>query len=190
MDALDRRILEILRADARTPNVAIAGRLGVTEGTVRNRIRRMVADRTIRSFTVDAEEDGSRALVLIRTRTDRTPSVVRALRGLAKDLFETSGLYDIAVLLRCEDMEHLNTTVDQIRAIRGVVETHTLVALTSKSGQSSSGVRGRPRPPGMSSPQPAGGYEPYLSERAGLGKARARRSTPSGRRSRRSGTGK
>jgi len=157
MDALDWKILEILRADARAPNVVIARRLRVTEGTVRNRIRRMVADRTIRSFTVDAEENGSRALVLIRTQTDRTPSVVRALRGLATDLFETAGSYDIAALLRCEDIEHLNTTIDQIRAIRGVVETHTLVALASTLGRSSSGARGRLRPPGANSAQPTAG---------------------------------
>ena len=148
MDALDARILEILRADARTPNVAIARRLGVTEGTVRNRIRSMVANRTIRAFTVDAEESATLAIVLVRTRPDRTAAVVRALRGLAKEIFETSGSYDVAALVRCEDVEHLNTTVDQVRAIRGVTETQTLVALVSDTGRTTRGIRGRLRPPG------------------------------------------
>lgn len=143
MDALDARILEILRADARTPNLRMARRLGVSEGTVRNRIRRMVANRTIRAFTVDGEENGIRAIVLVRTRPDRTPAVVRAIRGLAVDRFETSGPYDVAALLRCEDMEHLNTSVDQIRAIRGVVETQTLIALASDGHQTGHGTRGR-----------------------------------------------
>jgi DNA-binding Lrp family transcriptional regulator len=48
---------------------------------------------------------------------------VRALRGLAQEVFETSGRYDIAALLRCEDMGQLNTRLDQVRAIRGVTET-------------------------------------------------------------------
>lgn len=140
MDALDVRILEVLRAEARTPNVAIANELGVTEGTVRNRIRRMLADRTIRAFTVDAEESATRGLVLIRTRPDRTAAVVRALRGVAQEVFETSGPYDIAALLRCEDMEHLNNRVDQVRAIRGVTETQTLIALASSSARRSRGT--------------------------------------------------
>lgn len=148
MDGLDARILEILRHDARTSNVTMAKALGVTEGTVRHRIRRMVANRTIRRFTVDAEEIATRGIVLIRTEPNRTPSVVRALRGLADGTFETSGPYDIAALLRCEDIEHLNTTVDQIRAIRGVVETQTLVALLSDARRTPQGVRGRLRPPG------------------------------------------
>jgi Lrp/AsnC family transcriptional regulator of lysine biosynthesis len=140
MDALDVRILEILRAEARTPNVVIAEELGVTEGTVRNRVRRMLADRTIRAFTVDAEESATRGLVLIRTRPDRTAAVVRALQGVAEEVFETSGPYDIAALLRCEDMEHLNTRVDEVRAIRGVTETQTLIALASKSARRSRGT--------------------------------------------------
>ena len=145
MDPLDVRILEILRAEARTPNVTIAKKLGVTEGTVRNRIRRMLANRTIRAFTVDAEESATRGLVLIRTRPDRTATVVRSLRGVAEEVFETSGPYDIAALLRCEDMEHLNTSVDQVRAIRGVTETETLIALAFNSSRTS---RGSHRPSG------------------------------------------
>ncbi len=132
MDALDQSILEILRRDARTPNVAIAEKLRVTEGTVRNRIRRMLAHGVIRGFTVEAVESGLRAVVLVRTRPDRTPSVVRRLRPFAKDIFEMSGPYDVALYLRCEDLEHLNTTVDQVRAIPGVVETQTLVALKAE----------------------------------------------------------
>jgi DNA-binding Lrp family transcriptional regulator len=86
---------------------------------------------------VDAEESATRGLVLIRTRPDRTAAVVRALQGVAEEVFETSGQYDIAALLRCEDMEHLNTRVDQVRAIRGVTGTQTLIALASKSARRS-----------------------------------------------------
>ncbi len=131
MDRLDAKIIEILRSDSRTPNVEIADKLGVTEGTVRNRIRRMVADRTIRGFTVDAVESGGRAILLIKTKADRTAFVVRAVQALALEIFEMAGPYDVAILLRCEDIDHLNTNVDQIRAIRGVMETQTLVALAS-----------------------------------------------------------
>ena len=41
LDPLDRRIVEKLSRDARISNRAIAAELGVTEGTIRARIKRL-----------------------------------------------------------------------------------------------------------------------------------------------------
>ena len=41
LDDLDRRIIDLLTVDARVSNRQIAARLGVTEGTIRGRIRRL-----------------------------------------------------------------------------------------------------------------------------------------------------
>jgi len=41
VDELDRRIMDALREDGRASNSAIAAQLGVTEGTVRQRTRRL-----------------------------------------------------------------------------------------------------------------------------------------------------
>ena len=41
IDDLDRRIIDVLTVDARVSNRQIAARLGVTEGTIRGRIRRL-----------------------------------------------------------------------------------------------------------------------------------------------------
>ncbi len=48
LDELDRRIVEGLSADARTSNRKIAAELGITEGTVRSRIKRMEAEGQLR----------------------------------------------------------------------------------------------------------------------------------------------
>ena len=50
MDDLDRQLVEILSTDARVSNRKIAADLGVTEGTVRGRIKRLQQDRLI-AFT-------------------------------------------------------------------------------------------------------------------------------------------
>ena len=47
LDDLDAKIVGMLRADGRRPNVEIARRLGVAEGTVRKRIDRLVRERII-----------------------------------------------------------------------------------------------------------------------------------------------
>ena len=44
LDDLDRQIVERLARDARVSNRAIAAELGVTEGTIRTRIKRLQAE--------------------------------------------------------------------------------------------------------------------------------------------------
>lgn len=50
IDDLDRQLIAILAGDARVSNRRIASELGVTEGTVRGRIKRLQQDKLI-SFT-------------------------------------------------------------------------------------------------------------------------------------------
>ena len=51
MDELDRKLLALLRANARETAVILARKLKVSRGTVQNRIARMVAERQIHGFT-------------------------------------------------------------------------------------------------------------------------------------------
>ncbi|MFZ9061366.1 MAG: Lrp/AsnC family transcriptional regulator, partial [Steroidobacteraceae bacterium] len=52
VDELDRKIIEKLTADARASNRHLAQALGVTEGTVRGRIKRLEASNLIRFSAV------------------------------------------------------------------------------------------------------------------------------------------
>ena len=45
LDELDRRIIDLLTRDARVSNRQVATQLGVTEGTIRGRIRRLEKER-------------------------------------------------------------------------------------------------------------------------------------------------
>ncbi|MCI0867571.1 MAG: AsnC family protein, partial [Chloroflexi bacterium] len=42
MDELDQRIMSLLQIDGRIPNAEIARKLGVSEGTVRRRVGRLL----------------------------------------------------------------------------------------------------------------------------------------------------
>ena len=42
MDKLNKNIIEILKSDGRIPNAEIARNLGVSEGTIRRRIKIMI----------------------------------------------------------------------------------------------------------------------------------------------------
>jgi Lrp/AsnC family transcriptional regulator for asnA, asnC and gidA len=66
LDALDRRIVEILTVDARVSNRQIAAQLGVTEGTIRGRINRLEEGGAIRLTAVtNVQFVGSPKAVLI-----------------------------------------------------------------------------------------------------------------------------
>ena len=47
MDELDRKIIGILQLDGRASNAKIARQLGVSEGTIRRRLKRLIEDEAI-----------------------------------------------------------------------------------------------------------------------------------------------
>ena len=57
MDEIDKRILRVLEADARTSLRKIAEEVGVALGTVSNRVRRMESLGIIRGYTVLLDPD-------------------------------------------------------------------------------------------------------------------------------------
>ncbi len=66
LDELDHRIIGVLSKDARVSNRRIAALLGVTEGTIRSRIKRLERDNLIRLTAVtNVASVGSPKVVLI-----------------------------------------------------------------------------------------------------------------------------
>src|SRR5437868_14204810 len=66
LDELDRKIIGVLTEDARISNRQIASQLGVTEGTIRGRIKRLEQDNLIRfSAVTNLGYLGSPRVVLI-----------------------------------------------------------------------------------------------------------------------------
>jgi len=63
VDSLDRAILSFLRESARAPYVEIAKGVGVTERTVRTRIKRLEDEGVIRGYTVRESGIGLTALI-------------------------------------------------------------------------------------------------------------------------------
>jgi Lrp/AsnC family transcriptional regulator of lysine biosynthesis len=133
MDEKDYRILEILRSNARTTNIAIAKQVNLTEGAVRNRIRRMVRSDLIRRFTIETGPGLLEAIVLVKTRTRSSKDVLRKIRKYADRLFETAGDYDVATFISAESMEGINSTVDRLRSVDGVTSTVTLLKIADET---------------------------------------------------------
>lgn len=129
MDEIDYKILEVLRMDARVTNNDIAKRVKLTEGAVRNRIRRLVQSGVIRRFTIDTGPDQVEAIVLVKTGTRGSKEILKRIRKYTNRLFETAGEYDVAAHLTAENIQSVNTMVDRVRSVNGVISTVTLLKI-------------------------------------------------------------
>jgi len=129
MDEKDAEIIEILRSNARTKNTHIARQIGLTEGAVRARITNLSKSGAIRKFTVETGSVGVEGIILIESEAGKSKDVVAKLKEVSDKVFEMSGEFDAAVLVKAADVDHLNSIVDKIREIDGIVATSTLIRL-------------------------------------------------------------
>ncbi|MFB6216404.1 MAG: Lrp/AsnC family transcriptional regulator [Candidatus Aenigmatarchaeota archaeon] len=131
MDDIDREIVSILRRDGRRSYTDIADDLNVSEGTVRNRVKRMKEEGDIQKFTVITSGEGMGALVMTKVSTERDISEVVEELPEDTEIHEIAGDYDIVVKIFREDKNELNDEIDSIREIEGVKETRTYSVLKS-----------------------------------------------------------
>jgi DNA-binding Lrp family transcriptional regulator len=137
MDELDRKLLALLRSNARETTVILARKLKVSRGTVQNRIAKMVVERRIQGFTIrtspDFEESRVRAIMCIAIEGEQSAKVIRALRGFAEveDIHTTNGRWDLVVALVTDTLAGFSQALDQIRMIAGIAATETSLLLAS-----------------------------------------------------------
>jgi DNA-binding Lrp family transcriptional regulator len=142
LDDIDRRLIALLRADARRPASSLAAALGVSRGTVQNRIGRLLRGGVIQGFTLrlgpEAEAVGSavRAVTAIEIRGRTASGVLRALRGFpeVRALHMTNGRWDVIAELAAGSLEALDQALNRIRMLEGVANTETSILLSTQKG--------------------------------------------------------
>jgi len=130
MDDLDFQILKQLQNHGRKPYTEIAKSLGVTEGTVRNRVSKLEADKIVQVIgLVDPHKVGlkSPALIRVSVQMGYLDPIVAEISTYPEVsyLLHISGDYDLLVEVMCRDFEHLSSLVtDRLHRLDGVKETH------------------------------------------------------------------
>jgi len=137
IDATDRALIALLRANAREPVASLAARLKLSRGTVQNRIDRMIAGGAIQGFTIrtlpELEAERVRAIMCIAIEGERSGAVVRALRGFPEvaAIHTTNGRWDLVAELNTESLAAFSRTLDEIRLIDGIASTETSLLLAA-----------------------------------------------------------
>jgi len=138
MDELDRKIIALLQMDGRASNAKIAREVGVSEGTVRRRLRRLIQDDVVNVVAVPNLEKlgyATTALIGLQTGPGKSDSVADSIAGLqeAHYVAVTTGTYDVFVWAGLESAEGLgNFLRTKIGIIEGVQRTETFVNLSIK----------------------------------------------------------
>ncbi|HET7837337.1 MAG TPA: Lrp/AsnC family transcriptional regulator, partial [Variovorax sp.] len=106
MDPLDHRLIALLRQDARLPAAVLAQKLGVSRGTVANRLRKLEDAGVIVGYAVqlrpEARSDEIRAWMGILVEGNQTRTVIASLLGEpgVAALHDTNGRWDLLAELR------------------------------------------------------------------------------------------
>ncbi|MBF15589.1 MAG: transcriptional regulator [Chloroflexi bacterium] len=135
MDELDRNIISQLEKDGRASNAFIARESGVSEGTVRRRLKKLIDDEIINVVALpDPTKLGyeSEALIGIQIDPDQVELAANKVAKLdhTRWVAMTTGTYDVFVWVTLPNPEALGRFIRiEIGAIEGVRRTETFVNL-------------------------------------------------------------
>ena len=137
MDDTDRQLIALLRTNARASVASLTKTLGVSRGTVQNRMARLERDGAIVGYTVrlkpDVEVHRIRALMTIAVEGNRVDAVIKALRGdpAVTALHSTNGRWDVVAELRADSLEAFDRVLGRIRLLEGISQSETSLLLST-----------------------------------------------------------
>ncbi len=132
-DKIDEKIIEFLRNDSRESFVDIGKKLKLSESAVRRRVKNLVDNGTIKKFTVEVgDSNNTSAIVLISVDsamdTSKVSSKITKLEGI-KTVYEITGQYDITAIISAPNINEINTCIDALRKIPGVIDSNSVIIL-------------------------------------------------------------
>ena len=137
LDDTDRRLLAVLLEDARISQRGLAQRIGVAQGTITNRLRRLEELGVIKGYTVllEPESIGWTMTVITGLRIEKG-SMINVQQNIAADprvfaVYDVTGGYDSMVLARVQSRKDLDDLTKTVFTLKGVQRSFTQVVLNT-----------------------------------------------------------
>ena len=138
MDDLDRSIIGLLGADARTSVATLARRLKVARSTIQARLERLETGGIIAGYTLklgeEARQGRLRASVLLTIEPRAQAAILTRLKSIpeVERVFTTSGRFDLLMQVAAPNTSVLDGVLDQIGGLTGVKSSESLIHLSTR----------------------------------------------------------
>ncbi|HJM55656.1 MAG TPA: Lrp/AsnC family transcriptional regulator [Poseidonia sp.] len=137
LDDTDRRLLSLLNNDARQSQRQLARELGVAQGTVTNRIKRLEEDGVISGYSavLNPEKIGWTMTIMAGLRIVKG-RMIDVQQKIAADprvfaVYDVTGDWDSMVLARVKDRNDLDNLTKTVFTLDGVARSFTHVVLNT-----------------------------------------------------------
>lgn len=136
-DDLDQSLVALLRKDGRASLAKLSKKLGVSRGTVQNRLEKLQASGVVLGFTVRVREnsgqDSIRAMMTIEVVGRSASQVIRELRGIPElvTLHTTNGAWDLVAEIQTSSLSEFDRVLRDVRMVEGVLNSETSILLSS-----------------------------------------------------------
>lgn len=136
MDEKNLQILCLLQQNARLPLKTVAGKVGLSRSSVRERIARLEAEGIIRGYKADIQPSHRglgtvKALLMICLRRTPARETVNCIvdNPAVRRCFSVSGDLDLVVEIEAKTMSELNAARDEIALMPDVADVTTAIVL-------------------------------------------------------------
>jgi len=135
IDSTDIRILRLLQEDARISLREIARRLRLSPSTIHERMRKLRKEGILKGFAplIDYSKLGYKiaALILVNVEGGRIREFERRIKlhKCVTGVYDITGEYDVALFVKCKDIDDLNKLVKSLIALPYVKRSVTSIVL-------------------------------------------------------------
>ncbi|MCP4274083.1 MAG: Lrp/AsnC family transcriptional regulator [Gammaproteobacteria bacterium] len=138
MDQKDKKLISLLRKNARTSTSELARKMAMSRTTIQERIKRLETRGDISGYTVilskEITENIVTAHVTIKVEPTAQSAAIRYIKKMqsARALYTISGEYDLIVILEAKNTAELDAALDDLTAVAGIERTKTSIILRKK----------------------------------------------------------
>ena len=139
IDAVDRQLIDLLRANGRASYAELARQVGLSSPAVHERVGKLEASGVIRGYRAEVDPEsvglGVTALIgIIQDSGGDTDEVLEALRDMPEieSCYFMAGVESFTLKARVGTIAELERLIVQLNRTAGVASTRTAIALSTK----------------------------------------------------------
>jgi len=137
LDAVDRAIVEALCEDARLSHRQLAQRVGVAQGTISNRLKRLESEQIIQGYypKLNPESIGWGMTVMAGLCIEKG-KIMDVQKHISSDsrvfaVYDVTGDWDSMVLARVKNRQDLDDLTKTVFTLKGISRSYTHVVLNT-----------------------------------------------------------